>query len=264
MIVINILEIILLLIFWHIYKCNITSIKKFFKDIWKKEIKVKILIVFVISLIPLIIIYIYISFLHYIHGWSSGTTDGWLGMIGTYFGAILAISGVYWQVNKEKDYDISLEFRKECLNLSDDLESKSIEITNFSDKLKDSIDELDISDEKSKEKFYQFIIKRFNDFYNNRNFEQKRINRILDSHIINDKLINIDSVESINKKIIELKEGNLSDGDYIIMELYTIYKGDKNDLIGTTQDAISNLKNLSIEYGKLSNSLDKVADEITK
>ena len=70
---------------------------KFIKNYW-----IKILLVILLILFP----FIFPGILHlvykYLPGEIIGTADGWLGFLGAYFGIIIAIWGIWWQLNEEK------------------------------------------------------------------------------------------------------------------------------------------------------------------
>ncbi|USS86182.1 hypothetical protein [Fructilactobacillus cliffordii] len=126
---------------------------------------------------PLIVIFLYIHGLHYFFNdklgfkFGNGTTDGWLGMIGAYFGAIIAIGGIYWQVtiqNREQTKSLEKQLSVERKNSFD----SSIAVENYknyislANKISNLCGELIYLKQHLKTKKSSSDIKRYNDWDN--------------------------------------------------------------------------------------------------
>lgn len=102
------------------------------KETDKKTYKlIRNAVVAIIILFIPFIIFGYCYLMNFLFGWSSGDTNGWLGFLGAYFGAIIAVGGVYWQVNKSFEH----EHEKELNGARGKLTLETIGTASYGDKI---------------------------------------------------------------------------------------------------------------------------------
>lgn len=99
---------------------------KFFKN----KFFVSMICVIVVLISPLAF-FAWIHVMKFIFGWSTGTTDGWIGFLGAYFGAILSIWGIWYQLNRTFKH----EHAKDLIDSRGKLTLESIGTANIGDKI---------------------------------------------------------------------------------------------------------------------------------